>query len=460
MRPKHPFITARGLAKGTVLSLLLTGLSAGQDTRPTEGDFRCYFGVLHSHCVLSPDYKPQPTDRDAFVALVGGTDEDRFSIPGGPMEAWTVAADEGKVDFLALTDHVHGPEQNQPEFCEHEMPDGGYRLLREAAERINADPARAGKFLAIPGIEWSSITPGNHVNIFFAERPVPQVIANGAFRNLLTQYLAHPDFEANNPLLLCQMNHPNQSTLARSYGRDEFPGGEPGEREFSRLFGDLYLGIEHINSSNNGGNDNSLAQNAHRDGNGLEQFYRIYLNMGFRLAPVGDHDNHRANWGRHTAARTGVWAEELTPEGFVEAYRARRVFATEDNEMAVVFLAGDAWMGSEVGVRAGGEERTFSVRVEQMADTDEGEVQDEGPYIVELFDDEDGPGGQEAARVQVMRDGEERSSLRVSQGESVQFTRSVRPGAYYYLHVRETESQDGGGNEADAWTAPIWFAEE
>ena len=306
-------------------------------------------------------------------------------------------------------------------------------------------------------MEWSSISSGNHVNVFFARKPIPGSIQNGAYRNLLTQYLDNPAFEQGNPLLLCQMNHPNQSTEARSYGRDEFPAGEAGEKEFVTLFGDQYLGIEHINSSSNNGNANSQASNAHRDGNGLEQFYRRYLNMGFRLAPIGDHDNHRANWGRHTAARTGVWAEELTPEGFAGAFRARRVFATEDNEMAVVYKAGDHWMGEVLTAPPGGEDRTFTVRVEQMADTDTDEVQEEGPYIVEMFGDEDGPGGAEAGRVRLVQGGVERSSLSVGQGESVEFTRRVEPGGYYYLHVRETNSEDGQGNDADAWTAPIWF---
>src|SRR5688572_30733679 len=97
--------------------------------------------------------------------------------------------------------------------------------------------------------------------------------------------------------------------------------------------------------------------------------------MGFRIAPVGDHDNHRSNWGRHTAARTGVWARELTLEGFVEAYKARRVFATEDNELSVVFMLGNNWMGSEVQVPAAGGMRTFTVRIDQMVDTDTGSGQ-------------------------------------------------------------------------------------
>jgi hypothetical protein len=34
----------------------------------------------------------------------------------------------------------------------------------------------------------------------------------------------------------------------------------------------------------------------------------------------------------------------------------------------------------------------------------------------------------------------------------------VRPGTYYYLHIRETAGQDAGNVNADAWTAPIFFS--
>jgi hypothetical protein len=53
------------------------------------------------------------------------------------------------------------------------MPRGSYQLLLDAADRIDIDPTLKGKFLAIPGMEWNSISLGNHINIFFARHPVP-----------------------------------------------------------------------------------------------------------------------------------------------------------------------------------------------------------------------------------------------------------------------------------------------
>lgn len=422
----------------------------------THQGMTCFFGVLHAHGVLSPDFLPRPQNMQQFIALVGSNSPNRFNILNGPIAAWREAALDAKLDFLALTEHAHGPEQGQPEFCDHEMPRGGHQLLLDAAAQINNNPQFRGKFLAIPGVEWSTIGSGNHINIFFARNPVPSNIPNGNFRSLVTDYVTHPNFERNNPLLLVQMNHPNNGGFQGSYGRRQFPAGQAGDREFARFFSPIYVGIEHINNHNNS-NENDRERNDHRDGEGLAQFYLEFLNKGFNLAPVGDHDNHRANWGRHTAARTGVWARDISPAGFVEGYKARRVFATEDNEMSVLFMTTDQWMGSRVPVAAAGEIRTFTVRIEQMKDTEAGVVQNEGPYRIELIGDENGVGGAQAARVAVTFNGQQREVITVQQGETVQFTRRVRPSSYYFIHVRETQGKDASNTNADAWTAPIFF---
>ena len=451
-------LAAAVVGKSLWVFCILIFISSGFAQPVNYQGLNCYFGVMHAHSVLSPDFRPQPGNYNQFRQLAASTTGDeRFQIQNGPFLAYKRAADAGKLDFLAITDHVHGPEGGEAEYCRHEMPFGGYRLIYDSASRINADPQYRGRFLAIPGMEWSTIGSGNHVNIFFARNPVPQNIPNGNFRALFMNYLTNPALEGRNNLLLVQMNHPNQDNYSTSYGRRDFPAGAAGYAQFAAFYRNTFLGIEHINNSSNGGNNNALEINAHQDGDGLARFYRLYLNMGFRLAPIGDHDNHRANWGRHTAARTGVWASEMTPAKFAEAYRQRRVYATEDNEMAVAFLSEGRWMGSVVRVPAAGQTRTFTVMVTQAPDTDTGQVQNEGPYIIQLFGDEDGAGGAEAAPVQFNYNGAPRSSIQIQQGQTVQLTYRVRPGSYFYLHVKETNGRDAGGQNADAWTAPIFF---
>lgn len=110
----------------------------------------CYLGVMHAHTVLSPDFQPQPPNTVSFQQLLLSNSDQRFALANGPYAAYKRAADLGKLDFLAVTDHVHGPEGTQQGYCSHEMPEGGYQLILDAASRINADTGYQGRFLAIP----------------------------------------------------------------------------------------------------------------------------------------------------------------------------------------------------------------------------------------------------------------------------------------------------------------------
>lgn len=153
-----------------------------------------------------------------------------------------------------------------------------------------------------------------------------------------------------------------------------------------------------------------------------------------------------------------MWAKALTPDGFVEAAKSRRTFITEDNELAIVFKTGTHWMGEVVSIPEAGETRTFTVRVDQLTDTETDVVQDEGPYAIVLFGDVGGPGGAGAKQVKFTHEGSEVDSIQVPQNQAVEITRQVAPGSYFYLHVREGEGKDAGGENGDAWTAPIWFS--
>lgn len=288
---------------------------------------------------------------------------------------------------------------------------------------------------------------------FFARKQVPNHIRNGDFLALYSDYLNNANYELGNAKLLVQLNHPNQNggRTGFNYGRNRFNS----DSEFVDRFKDIYMGIEHINNHDNS-NSNEDENNDHRNGEDLEKFYKKYLNMGFRLGPIGDHDNHRKNWGRHTAARTGVWATSLTPAGFAAAYKARRVYATEDNELALLFKCGNTWMGSYRTI-SGETEVTFTIRASQYEDMDSGELQDEGPYEFEIIADLDGPGGQEARPIPFKLGNQTVTEASVAQGIQVQVKATMWPRAYAYLHVRETNGIDANGNEGEAWTAPIFF---
>jgi hypothetical protein len=72
------------------------------------------------------------------------------------------------------------------------------------------------------------------------------------------------------------------------------------------------------------------------------------LEAGFHVAFSTNQDNHCANWGMSYTNRTGVLLPAGTPlsgASFVEALRARRVFATMDKGSQLVLTANGHLMG-------------------------------------------------------------------------------------------------------------------
>jgi len=270
--------------------LLLAGTIWGQDERPSHQGFNCFFGTLHAHSALSGDFEPG-IGRRQLQNLLENDFEGAFNLTNGPLQAWTHAAEQAKIDFVALTDHIRAPGSGDSE-GDVGMPLRGYDLLRDAAARINGDSRFRGRFLAIPGMEWNVGRQGNHINILFARREVPRTIQNGDFVTLRNRYFNNPDFEAGNSLLCVQMNHPRDMRL--DYGRAQFAATPAGTNAFVSDFRDVYLGVEHINNHDQG-NQNQAERNDHRNGNQLEDDYKRYLNLGFRVAPVGDRECLKAN---------------------------------------------------------------------------------------------------------------------------------------------------------------------
>lgn len=70
------------------------------------------------------------------------------------------------------------------------------------------------------------------------------------------------------------------------------------------------------------------------------------LLAGHRFGFIGSSDAHRANPGLG-GAWTGVYAEELTPESLAEAYRARRLVATQGFPIFINFEVAGSFIGEE-----------------------------------------------------------------------------------------------------------------
>lgn len=366
-----------------------------------------YFGNLHSHTSYSDG-------------------------SGTPEEAYKHARDVAHLDFLAITEHNHAAAESSA----GDRRDG--KLIATDATlypklRTAAQAATSASFVALYGQEFSSISKGNHVNVFDVGEVINETaVPNGDFKKLHTWLSTRLD-SMSAPAIL-QFNHPslvNDDT--KEYGRDDFGSFAA----WVDAIGAHACLIELLNGP------------ALTKGTGMspeavmESDYRAYLNRGFHLAPTGNQDNHYRTWGSITDARTAVVATSLSKASILEALRARHVYATEDRNLRVVARVNGNLMGDRTGVfPAHGIELVITGTI-----TDDDEPN--AIYKIDVFAD-DHPGGTEAQIAETtMRNGP--GAFAVS---GVSFTGE---GQYVFLRVTQVTSI-GEDEDADrAWTAPVWF---
>jgi hypothetical protein len=149
------------------------GAEPAPRVQPTQPEWKAYFGNLHAHTAVSDGVER-------------------------PAVAYAYARDEGRLQFLCLSEHNH--------------------ILTAAglAEVLQAAQAATGPdFVGLVGQEFSLLDPGNHVNVYDVTVPVPKSMDNnyrGLYREWLPQYQAqHAD-----AIVFCQFNHPESA--AKDYG--------------------------------------------------------------------------------------------------------------------------------------------------------------------------------------------------------------------------------------------------
>ena len=354
-----------------------------------------FFGNLHSHTALSDG-------------------------SGTPSEAYTRARDVAGLDFLAITEHNHAQAGDIAN--NHALYTGpGNLSLIPTANAFTEE----GVFVALYGQEFSSISRGNHVNVLDA--PAVIDVANGDFRALIEDWLPlNLDTQGQPPLLL--LNHPMLGPNDLEYGIDDFA-------DEAAWLAALDPRASLMNLMNGP---------SHDDGTGLEpgtpseSEFRRYLNIGLHVAPTADQDNHKRNWGDATDARTAVLAPILTKASLLTAMRQRRVYATKDPNLRLVYRLNGELLGSRIqgaDVPAAGTALTLSL---EIADDDEPMA----AYVVEVFADEVGGAVSSAPlRTQnVSGNGTHMISGVSYQGGS----------QYVYLRVKQAGVDT-------AWTAPVWL---
>ena len=76
------------------------------------------------------------------------------------------------------------------------------------------------------------------------------------------------------------------------------------------------------------------------------EYYDLALDKGWHVAPTNNQNNHKGQWGDASEARTVVLAKSLTEEALYAAMKDRRVYATQDSDLAIFYELNGTVMGS------------------------------------------------------------------------------------------------------------------
>jgi hypothetical protein len=145
------------------------------------------------------------------------------------------------------------------------------------------------------------------------------------------------------------------------------------------------------------------------------------LSKGWKVAPTRNLDNHSLS---DSGGRSVVVAPALTRGEVLGALSARRVYASDDQNVQVAFLLGSSWMGSAVQGSTG--TYTFSATVLDNEPLARLELVSKGQLVGQMVP----PAGATSAAWQP--------------------TLAVSADTYAYLRVTEADGQV-------AVTAPIWI---
>jgi hypothetical protein len=341
-------------------------------------DYNIYFGQIHAHTNLSDG---------------SGEVEDAFSY---------AAKQAQNLDFLAITDHSNWLEDVAGTNHINDATNSTKWLRgKKAAADITAE---VDGFVGIYAYEmtWSGGSIG-HMNTFntpgFENRNYADYKGTTALKN-------YYDALKTQTQSITMFNH---------------PGDTFGD------FGDFSLydpTIDKLVTMIEVGNGEGPIR-----GTGYFPSYEYYtraLDKGWHVAPTNNQDNHKGKWGDSNTARTVAVTQSLTESSIYEAMTDMRIYATEDNNLSILYTLNNNIMGTIIDVP------TDTVNIAVDIEDPDNEAIGNVEVIVN--------GGMVAA-----------SKVVTSSNEVVTFT---LPANYSYYYIRITQA-----DKDIAVTAPVWVGD-
>jgi len=290
--------------------------------------YTIYYGNLHSQTNHSDGGGVVSTCKDAQAPQ---------SAPYGPADAYQYAMNEG-LDFLMTSEHNHMYDGSTGTNSSA-SPTTAHNLFQSGLQAASTFNAAHSNFLAIYGLEWGVISNGGHMNIF----NTPSLLEweyNSSNQLIGDVFTAKSDYASLYTLMhtngwIGQFNHPASS------GQFIVNGTNFGYT----ADGDAVMVLAEVLNSSAFSSNTTETETSRSS---YETAFNTILERGYHVAPSSDQDNHCANWGASFTNRTGVLlpsSTALNSSNFLDALRARRVFATEDKTAQIVLTANGHVMG-------------------------------------------------------------------------------------------------------------------
>ena len=351
----------------------------------TLDGYQLYFGQLHSHTNISDG---------------AGTVE----------EAFAHAAGVDNLDFLAVTDHSNSFDNESDA-----RVDLGADLTGVSSEWAQGHAAADaitvqsnGTFVGIYGFEMTWSDGFGHINTF--NTPGFESRSNSEFGNKSGSTEGYQNYY--NKLVevessLSQFNHPGTT-----FG--DF-------QDFSFYDPQVDQRITLIEVGNGEG---AIGSSGYFPS---YEYYTRALDKGWHVAPTNNQDNHKGNWGDSNTARSVVLASSLTEDAIYDAIRNYRVYATEDNDLSILYSLNGNAMGSILNKQEDG----VTITAQLSDPTDSGDMK------VEV----------------IVNGGLVIGTQTVSGGAgTVTFRFDSNDYSYYYLRIIQADQNI-------AVTAPVWTGE-
>ena len=337
-------------------------------TEEFDLDWNLYFGQLHAHTDIS-------------------------NGAGSVEEAFQYASQVDGLDFFAVTDHSDSFDNADMGAID---ADGADISADWAAGKQAAASVTNGDFVGLFGFEmtWPEDKQLGHISTF--NTPGWQTRDQEAFTNVTAALENYYKALTSVPGSVSQFNHP-----------DTVHG------DFERF--------DHYSPQYDAAV--SLLEVAGEDGVVDCEYYDLALDKGWHVAPTNNQNNHNGQWGDASDARTVVLAKDLTEEALYAAMKDRRVYATQDSDLAIYYELNGTVMGSI------------------LPKSEEAEI------TVFLSD----PTDEAIGSVEVVADGGEAIVRQWVETPTKMLELSVPGGcSYYYLRVTQPDGDV-------AVTAPVWM---